>query len=206
MISGMYLGEIVRLLLVKLTEDKLLFNGQTSEALRTPGKFQTKFISEIEEWVFDRGLFVFCLEGANKILRGWYWFLNVHPPFCPSLFPVSGSGRTTVWKMARKFWPSWAWNGILSTSGWCVWSATTSHRALPVSAALPWRPSPTVSVPTTGWTTWRPPWGWTEQSTVNTPSKREYETEALLKRAWLQFNSTLATAIIFSLADKFFCN
>lgn len=49
MISGMYLGEIVRLLLVKLTEDKLLFNGQTSKALRTPGKFQTKFISEIEE-------------------------------------------------------------------------------------------------------------------------------------------------------------
>uniref|UniRef100_A0A3B4WFD7 Phosphotransferase n=1 Tax=Seriola lalandi dorsalis TaxID=1841481 RepID=A0A3B4WFD7_SERLL len=49
MISGMYLGEIVRLLLVKLTEDKLLFNGQTSEALLTPGSFETKFISEIEE-------------------------------------------------------------------------------------------------------------------------------------------------------------
>lgn len=49
MISGMYLGEIVRLLLVKLTEDKLLFKGQTSEALLTPGKFETKFISEIEE-------------------------------------------------------------------------------------------------------------------------------------------------------------
>lgn len=49
MISGMYLGEIVRLLLVKLTEDKLLFKGQMSEALRTPGNFETKFISEIEE-------------------------------------------------------------------------------------------------------------------------------------------------------------
>lgn len=51
MISGMYLGEIVRLLLVKLTEDKLLFDGQTSETLLTPGKFETKFISEIEECV-----------------------------------------------------------------------------------------------------------------------------------------------------------
>lgn len=49
MISGMYLGEIVRLLLVRLTEDELLFKGQTSEALLTPGKFETKFISEIEE-------------------------------------------------------------------------------------------------------------------------------------------------------------
>uniref|UniRef100_A0A4W6F977 hexokinase n=1 Tax=Lates calcarifer TaxID=8187 RepID=A0A4W6F977_LATCA len=70
MISGMYLGEIVRLLLVKLTEDKLLFNGQTSEALRTPGKFQTKFISEIEEK--DNGL-----ENGKKILTelGLKWDL-----------------------------------------------------------------------------------------------------------------------------------
>lgn len=49
MISGMYLGEIVRLLLVKLTEDKFLFSGQASEALLMPGSFETKFISEIEE-------------------------------------------------------------------------------------------------------------------------------------------------------------
>ena len=49
MISGMYLGEIVRLVLVKMTEDKLLFQGQPPEALLTPNKFKTKFISEIEE-------------------------------------------------------------------------------------------------------------------------------------------------------------
>ncbi|KAK7925014.1 hypothetical protein WMY93_007324 [Mugilogobius chulae] len=48
MISGMYLGEIVRLLLVRMTEDKLLFNGKTSERLKTKDAFQTKFISEIE--------------------------------------------------------------------------------------------------------------------------------------------------------------
>ncbi|XP_054611511.1 hexokinase-2-like [Dunckerocampus dactyliophorus] len=49
MISGMYLGEIVRLLLVKMTKDKLLFEGQTSESLLTPGGFETKYISDIEE-------------------------------------------------------------------------------------------------------------------------------------------------------------
>uniref|UniRef100_A0AAQ6IJX0 Phosphotransferase n=1 Tax=Anabas testudineus TaxID=64144 RepID=A0AAQ6IJX0_ANATE len=49
MISGMYLGEIVRLLLVRLTQDELLFKGQTSEALLSAGRFETKFISDIEE-------------------------------------------------------------------------------------------------------------------------------------------------------------
>lgn len=49
MISGMYLGEIVRLLLLKLTEEELVFNGRASEALLTPGTFETRFISEIEE-------------------------------------------------------------------------------------------------------------------------------------------------------------
>ncbi|KAM4726194.1 hexokinase-4-like [Anableps anableps] len=61
MISGMYLGEVVRLVLMKLTEEKLLFKGEASEALRTPGKFETKFISQIEEP--DSGL-----ENAKKIL------------------------------------------------------------------------------------------------------------------------------------------
>ncbi|XP_038161004.1 hexokinase-4-like [Cyprinodon tularosa] len=61
MISGMYLGEVVRLVLGKLTEEKLLFKGVASEALLTPGRFETKFISEIEEP--DRGL-----ENVQKIL------------------------------------------------------------------------------------------------------------------------------------------
>ncbi|CAJ1063287.1 hexokinase-2-like isoform X3 [Xyrichtys novacula] len=61
MISGMYLGEIVRLVLLKLTEEKLLFEGQISEALKTPERFETKFISEIEEP--DSGL-----ENTQRIL------------------------------------------------------------------------------------------------------------------------------------------
>uniref|UniRef100_A0A3P8R8F7 Phosphotransferase n=1 Tax=Astatotilapia calliptera TaxID=8154 RepID=A0A3P8R8F7_ASTCA len=70
MISGMYLGEIVRLVLVKMTKDKLLFKGQISEALGTCGLFETKFISEIEEP--DSGL-----ENAKKILTelGLDWSL-----------------------------------------------------------------------------------------------------------------------------------
>ncbi|XP_073335417.1 hexokinase-2-like [Pagrus major] len=61
MISGMYLGEVVRLVLVKLTKEKLLFKGQTSEDLLTPNTFLTKFISEIEEE--DSGL-----ENTQNIL------------------------------------------------------------------------------------------------------------------------------------------
>ncbi|MBN3320599.1 HXK2 protein, partial [Atractosteus spatula] len=49
MISGMYLGELARLVLIRLAQEKLLFGGEMSEALLTPGKFETKHISEIEE-------------------------------------------------------------------------------------------------------------------------------------------------------------
>lgn len=49
MISGMYLGDIVRLVLKKLTEDNLLFKGKVSDALHTAGKFETKLISDIEK-------------------------------------------------------------------------------------------------------------------------------------------------------------
>ncbi|KAJ8385409.1 hypothetical protein AAFF_G00189350 [Aldrovandia affinis] len=49
MISGMYLGEIVRLILVKLAQEKMLFGGEVSEALLTPDKFETRYISEIED-------------------------------------------------------------------------------------------------------------------------------------------------------------
>uniref|UniRef100_A0A3B5PYZ9 Phosphotransferase n=1 Tax=Xiphophorus maculatus TaxID=8083 RepID=A0A3B5PYZ9_XIPMA len=67
MISGMYLGEIVRLVLMKLTEKKLLFKGEVSEALRTKETFETKFISMIEDG----------LENAKKILTelGLTWDL-----------------------------------------------------------------------------------------------------------------------------------
>ncbi|XP_056425385.1 hexokinase-2-like [Hyla sarda] len=48
MISGMYLGEIVRKVLIKLTQEKVLFGGNISEKLNTSGLFPTKFLSNIE--------------------------------------------------------------------------------------------------------------------------------------------------------------
>ncbi|KAJ7324256.1 hypothetical protein JRQ81_017276 [Phrynocephalus forsythii] len=48
MTSGMYLGEIVRQILIDLTKKGLLFKGQISETLRKRGIFETKFLSQIE--------------------------------------------------------------------------------------------------------------------------------------------------------------
>uniref|UniRef100_A0A672IMC6 Hexokinase-2 n=1 Tax=Salarias fasciatus TaxID=181472 RepID=A0A672IMC6_SALFA len=48
MISGMYLGEIVRNVLMDFTAKGLLFRGKVSERLKTRGIFETKFLSQIE--------------------------------------------------------------------------------------------------------------------------------------------------------------
>ncbi|KAL3863611.1 hypothetical protein ACJMK2_005362 [Sinanodonta woodiana] len=53
MISGMYMGEIVRLVLVKLVKHSLLFGGEGSELLSQRGRFYTKYVSEIESDVDD---------------------------------------------------------------------------------------------------------------------------------------------------------
>lgn len=56
MISGKYLGEIVRLALKDLVEKKLLFGGQSSTALDTFGTFESVFVSDIERgYVVQRG-------------------------------------------------------------------------------------------------------------------------------------------------------
>uniref|UniRef100_A0A4W6EKQ2 Hexokinase-2 n=1 Tax=Lates calcarifer TaxID=8187 RepID=A0A4W6EKQ2_LATCA len=49
MISGMYLGEIVRNVLMDFTAKGLLFRGKLSERLKTRGIFETKFLSQIEK-------------------------------------------------------------------------------------------------------------------------------------------------------------
>ncbi|CAO2596140.1 Hk3, partial [Lemmus lemmus] len=48
MISGMYLGEIVRGILLHLTGLGVLFRGQMTQGLQTKDIFKTKFLSEIE--------------------------------------------------------------------------------------------------------------------------------------------------------------
>ncbi|CAO2608222.1 Hexokinase HKDC1, partial [Lemmus lemmus] len=62
MTSGMYLGEIVRQILIDLTRQGLLFRGQISERLRTKSIFETKFLSQIES---DR----LALLQVRKILQ-----------------------------------------------------------------------------------------------------------------------------------------
>ncbi|KAJ8380236.1 hypothetical protein SKAU_G00010140 [Synaphobranchus kaupii] len=65
MISGMYMGELVRLVLVKMTKEGLLFQGQTTPDLLATGHFQTSFVSAIENERDNEGL-----VNAEKVLVG----------------------------------------------------------------------------------------------------------------------------------------
>uniref|UniRef100_A0A7N6C224 Hexokinase-2 n=1 Tax=Anabas testudineus TaxID=64144 RepID=A0A7N6C224_ANATE len=60
MISGMYMGELVRLILVRMAKEKLLFQGKTTAELLTTGSFSTAYIYDIEN---DK---LVCI----KVLRG----------------------------------------------------------------------------------------------------------------------------------------
>jgi len=49
-IGGKYLGEVVRVILAKLTKERLLFVGDsTSDSLLTPGNLTTDLVSHIEQ-------------------------------------------------------------------------------------------------------------------------------------------------------------
>uniref|UniRef100_A0A4W5Q0G2 Hexokinase-2 n=1 Tax=Hucho hucho TaxID=62062 RepID=A0A4W5Q0G2_9TELE len=63
MISGMYMGELVRLILVKMAKEDLVFQGHTTPDLVTNGQLQTSFVSAIEN---DK----LGLVSAEKMLRG----------------------------------------------------------------------------------------------------------------------------------------
>ncbi|KAM9475640.1 hexokinase-4 [Clarias gariepinus] len=54
LISGKYMGELVRLVLMKLVNENLLFNGEASDILKTWGSFETRFVSQIESDTGDR--------------------------------------------------------------------------------------------------------------------------------------------------------
>lgn len=58
MISGMYMGELVRLAIVKMVKAGVLFKGQDSDVLMTRGQFFTKYVSEIE--ADEPGVFTNC--------------------------------------------------------------------------------------------------------------------------------------------------
>ncbi|XP_073955563.1 hexokinase A isoform X3 [Choristoneura fumiferana] len=65
MISGMYLGELVRLALAKFTRMGLLFGGRGSDLLFQRGSFYTKYVSEIES---DKaGDYTSCMEVLEEL-------------------------------------------------------------------------------------------------------------------------------------------
>lgn len=49
MVSGLYMGELVRLILVKMAKEGLLFEGRITPELLTRGKFNTSDVSAIEK-------------------------------------------------------------------------------------------------------------------------------------------------------------
>uniref|UniRef100_A0A8C4E1Y6 Hexokinase-2 n=1 Tax=Dicentrarchus labrax TaxID=13489 RepID=A0A8C4E1Y6_DICLA len=65
MISGMYMGELVRLILVRMTKERLLFQGKTTAELLTTGSFNTSYIYAIDNDRDEEGL-----ASAEKVLRG----------------------------------------------------------------------------------------------------------------------------------------
>uniref|UniRef100_A0A803SLI8 Hexokinase-2 n=1 Tax=Anolis carolinensis TaxID=28377 RepID=A0A803SLI8_ANOCA len=50
MISGMYMGELVRIILVKMAKEELVFDGRLTPDLLTRGHFETRFVSAIENF------------------------------------------------------------------------------------------------------------------------------------------------------------
>lgn len=51
MISGMYLGEIVRLVCIEMVSKGLLFGGIATDKLTEREAFLTKYVSDIERYV-----------------------------------------------------------------------------------------------------------------------------------------------------------
>ena len=53
MISGMYMGEIVRLVLCKLANQGVLFKGRGYDTIKERGSFDTSYVSQIERYVIS---------------------------------------------------------------------------------------------------------------------------------------------------------
>lgn len=65
MISGMYMGELARLAIVKFTKAGLLFGGVGSDILFKRGQFFTKYVSEIES---DKpGTYSYCRDVLDEL-------------------------------------------------------------------------------------------------------------------------------------------
>lgn len=65
LISGMYMGELVRLVMVKLVNNHALLGGKGSEMLNQKGSFKTNFVTAIEE--DSPGHYEKCIRCLNEI-------------------------------------------------------------------------------------------------------------------------------------------
>ena len=65
MISGMYMGEVVRQVLVDLIEEGLIFTKDNIDKLLEKGSFLTKYVSEIES--DPVGVFVRCRQALREL-------------------------------------------------------------------------------------------------------------------------------------------
>lgn len=65
MISGMYMGELTRLVLEKLVNEGLLFGGKCSPDLKKRGQFFTKYVSEIEN--DPKGKYTNCRDILSEL-------------------------------------------------------------------------------------------------------------------------------------------
>lgn len=63
MTSGMYLGELTRLVLVRLATGGIMFNGNVTQQLNKPYQFFTKFMSQIEAQPRK------SIEAAREVLK-----------------------------------------------------------------------------------------------------------------------------------------
>lgn len=79
LIGGKYMGELVRLVLLKLVDENLLFHGEASEQLRTRGAFETRFVSQVER----------CGQGWSPVPSGESPPSFRHPPLPPAMDIVS---------------------------------------------------------------------------------------------------------------------
>ncbi len=62
MISGMYLGEVARQVLLALIKERVIFSGVITPQLEKQGSFETRFLSDIARLVFAFTTFLICFD------------------------------------------------------------------------------------------------------------------------------------------------
>lgn len=86
------MGEIVRLVLLRLVDENLLFSGQACEKLKTRGAFETRFVSQVERYGGAGGPSgQWCSPSPHPTLR-----FPSPLPDCPMRGPLSRRSTATI--------------------------------------------------------------------------------------------------------------